>query len=100
MSWHYITVGDHGFDARLRLVKEGVAENISSYTERRIILRKPDGTLVTNTASFATDGADGVITFTVPEGTFNVAGAWAVRGRIMKSDVQITSEWHEFEVEA
>lgn len=100
MMWANIHKDDYGWTGRLRIVQDRVAQNISTYTTRQFIFRKPDGTTVTKSATFATDGADGVLQYTVENGLIDSAGIWHVQARISKAGSALTSESVPFTVTA
>lgn len=51
--------------------------DISAATDMRLRLTNPSGTSVDKTASFTTDGSDGLTRYTISSSaTFNTAGPW------------------------
>lgn len=91
-------VGDYGFTIRLRMVKRGVAQNISSYTTLTFIFRKPDGTSDERTASFAAGGTDGKLSYVVEDDLLDTPGTWRVQARVAKTGALITSDDLRFDV--
>jgi hypothetical protein len=76
-------VGDYGFEIRMTLVDEdGTAVDISSATTRQILIEDPSGTVTTKTASFVTDGTDGLISWTVTDGFLATAGRYALEANV------------------
>jgi hypothetical protein len=53
-----------------------------------IDFRKPDGSVVTKTASLVTDGTDGQFYYDSVEGFLDAAGAWSAEGYIEKPSWQ------------
>src|SRR5688572_24919408 len=53
--------------------------NLGSATTKQIIITKPNGTKLTKTASFYTDGSDGIIQYTVISGDLDSAGLWKIQ---------------------
>lgn len=100
MAWVNIHIGDYGYDGKLRITKGGAAQNISTYTTLQLIFRKPSGTTVAKTATFVTDGADGVLQYTVESGLVDEVGTWQVQARISKSGAVLTSAPIYFSVSA
>ena len=98
-TWTDIHGGDYGSVGRLTVTEDGTAVDISSYTTRQFIFKKPDGEQVTKTAAFDTNGVNGVLAYTIEDGLFDQAGAWAVRAKAEKTGVSVTSDWIEFDVE-
>lgn len=99
MAWDNITLGDYGFEGRLTLTQDGTAQDISSYTTRQFLFVSPAGTSVTKTATFLTDGADGILKYIFQDGDISDAGVWTVSAQISKTGVRLTSSHHIFHVE-
>lgn len=66
------------------------------------IFLKPDNTKLTKTATFSTDGTDGVVRYTTVDGDLDVAGLWHIQGfvNISDGDVVFHSDVDAFEVAA
>lgn len=60
--------------------QEYVARNIAAATQLRIYLTKPDGTTLTKTAVFDTDGTDGLMKYVTIAGDLSVKGTWKIQG--------------------
>lgn len=90
-TWTDIHVDDYGWVGKLTLQQDGTAIDISSYTTRQFIFKAPSGTATTKTATFDTDGTDGVLKYTVEDGLIDEVGNWRVQARIAKSGVELTS---------
>jgi hypothetical protein len=97
-TWTDIHINDYGWVGKLALRQDGVAVDISSYTTRQFIFKSPGGTKTTKTATFDTDGTDGVLKYTVEDGLINEAGNWNVQARISKTGVVLTSAPLRFNV--
>lgn len=100
MSWTNIHKDDFGWVGKLRIVQDLIAQNISTYTTRQFIFRKPSGAIATKTATFVTDGVDGVLQYTVESGLIDEVGGWQVQARISKAGVVLTSAPIYFNVSA
>lgn len=101
MSWRNIHVDDYGWVGKLRIVQDGEPVDISTYTTRQFIFTKPDGTEVTKTATFDTDGTNGVLRYVVETGVMNVVSAkWSVRALLTKVGSELTSAPLNFSVKA
>ena len=61
-----------------------LAIDISSMTTLQVKYYKPDGTVVTKTAVFLTDGTDGKIVYTTVTGDIDQVGMWSYRGAVAK----------------
>lgn len=100
MSLEKIIAADYGQPIEVTFldVDTGAAANISGYTTTiQIVFTKPDGTIVAKTATFKTDGSDGIIQYTI-ESDFLIAGSWRVRGRVAAGDAKLTTEDYSFKV--
>jgi hypothetical protein len=64
--------------------------DISNASVKQLIFEKTDGTTVTQTANFLTDGSDGIIYYTTILGDLDQSGDWQVQGYIEMS----TGKWH------
>ena len=84
-----ISIDDIGTDLQVTITESGAAIDINTTTARAIILKKPDGTEVTKSADFLTDGQDGVIHYTTEDGDIDQKGVWSYRGRVTFSPTQI-----------
>lgn len=76
MSAGELRVGDIGTVIELTVKDGGSAVNISAATTKQIKFRKPNGTTVTKTAVFTTDGTDGKIKYTTVADDLDTAGIW------------------------
>lgn len=75
--------------------EDGAAVDVSGVSTKQLILRKPDGTIATKTATFTVSGTDGRIQYTSVAGDFDLAGMWGVQGYVVfsgsfdgRSDIQ------------
>ena len=72
--------------------------NISTATTKQIIIKKPNGTVITNTAGFTTDGEDGLIYYRTISGDLSVSGTYEVQGYIAMPTFTGYSTINTFEV--
>ena len=100
MAFTNIHVDDFGWVAQLAVTEDGAAVDISSYTTRQFVFRKPDATEVTKTAVFDSDGTDGVLDYTVEDGLIDATGYWGVRAVLTKANAELTSDTVTFFVAA
>lgn len=101
MSLSNIIAGDFGQVIELTFtdVDTDAAADISSYsTTIQMIFTSPAGTETAKTATFKTDGSDGIIQYTTEE-DFLTAGRWRVRGRVQSGSAKLTTVEHAFFVE-
>jgi len=91
--------GDIGTQIRVTIQdRNSTAINISDATATYIIFKKPDGSTVTKTAAFLTDGIDGKIRYTSVSGDFNTVGSWKIQGYIITPSGSWHSEFESFKV--
>lgn len=93
---HY---GDIGTIFRVTIKDEtGTAVNISSATVKTISFRKPSGALLTKSASFNTDGTDGILKYTAISGDIDQVGVWNWQAYVKLAGWEGYSEILYFEV--
>ena len=100
MSLLYIVGGDYGQVVKLTFidVDTDAAADISSYsTTIQMLFTDSAGTTTAKTATFDTDGTDGVIKYTV-EASFLTAGEWKVRGRVASGTARLSTLEYGFTV--
>ena len=100
MSHFFVQQGAVGTTLQLELLDDGAVVDVSSATTKEIILEKPDGSTVTKTAAFVTDGTDGKIKYTTIAGDLDQVGRWRIQGRIISSSGNWPSEAGTFRVKA
>lgn len=72
--------------------------DISAATTKEIIFAKPGGTVVTKTASFYTDGTDGIIQYISQSGDLDVVGNWKQQAYVIQSGSAFYSDIISFQV--
>ena len=99
MAMSNIAVGSYGQTLEATIKEDSTAEDVSGFTtDKDIILKAPDGKVITLTATFKTDGTDGVIQATVTSGTFDQSGTWQIQGHVQSGSQDIYSKPEEFTV--
>ena len=101
MSLDNVYAGDYGQPIELTFIDVDTfsAANISGYSDTiKMIFITPEREVMAKTATFKTDGTDGIIRYVV-EQDFLTAGKWSVRGQVASGAAQLTTEIHGFEVE-
>lgn len=94
-----IHVGDIGTAFKATILNEAdEVVDVSTVTTKQLIFRKPDGTLLTKTATFDTDGTDGVIKYTSASGDLDVKGQWKMQGYVVFPGGSWKTSIHDFEV--
>jgi hypothetical protein len=71
-------VGDTGATLRITVYEDGTPKNISSASPKQIKIRKPNGTVITKTASFTTNGADGKLEVATDSDDLDIAGRYSM----------------------
>lgn len=100
MSLEKLIADDYGQPIELTFidVDTDAAADISGYTTTiQMVFTEPDGTKTAKTATFKTDGSDGVIEYTV-EVDFLTVGSWRVRGRVAAGNAKLSTEEVSFKV--
>lgn len=69
-------------------------------TAREFEFTKPDGTIVTKTAAFVTDGSDGRLRYATEAGFLDVVGTWKVRAKLTEAAKLYRTEPIAFAVKA
>lgn len=77
-----VRVADIGTVFRATVQDGGTEVDVSAATLRRLIFRKPNGTLLTKTATLTTDGTDGQIEYATVTGDLDTPGRWMVQGYV------------------
>ena len=75
-----------------------VAIDVSAADTKQIVFKKPSGELVTKTASFFTDGTDGIISYTIISGDLSEIGTWKVQGIVTIGSNTWHSSFESFKV--
>ena len=101
MSFENIVVGDFGQVAKVTFidVDTDLAADISGYSSTiEMVFTDPTGTETAKTATFDTDGTDGVIKYTIESDLIDKAGDWRVRGRVQGGSSKLSTITHKFYV--
>lgn len=67
---------------KVTIIEDDAALDISTATVKSIIFQKPDGTVLTKTATFLTDGTDGIIYYDTIAGDLDQSGVYKVQGAV------------------
>lgn len=96
MSESKVFVGDIGTVIEMTVTNQDDAVvDLSTATTKQIILKKPDGTKLTKTASFVTDGTDGKLSYTTASGDIDQSGPWQLQAYVVLSG----GSWHTTKAE-
>ncbi len=93
-----VFVGDIGTSFRATIKEDDTAVDISTATTKQLIFEKPDGTIITRTASFVTDGTDGVIEYLSIAGDLDIGGDWRIQAYIIMSGWTGRTDIVEFKI--
>lgn len=98
MPFHVADIGN-----RITLVvvdEDNAAVDISTASVKQFVLRKPDGTTATKTATFTTDGTDGSLYYLVESGLLDQTGVWTVQAIVTFGGATYHGQFVEFAVAA
>lgn len=79
MAVNEIHVGDIGTTFRVTVVENDVVLDVSTSLTRTLYFKKPDETVVGQTAVFTTDGTNGQIEYVAVSGDLDQAGVWRLQ---------------------
>lgn len=79
-----IHLDDVGTIFRVTIVDcDDVFIDISTASVKQLVFKKPDGTSVTQTAVFFTDGTDGILDYVTVSGDLDLVGeGWKIQGKV------------------
>ena len=98
MAANEVRVGDIGTRFKVTLKDGASVVSISSATTKQIILKKPDGTKLTKSATFSSDGTDGIMYYDTVSGDLDVAGVWKLQGKVVISAGTFSTDIYSFKV--
>lgn len=93
-----VRVGDIGISFKVTIEDCGSAVDVSSASTKQILLYKPDGTVLTKSASFFTSGVDGIIKYDTVSGDLDIAGFWRIEAYVILGSSEYYSEIERFRV--
>ena len=93
-----IHVGDIGTTLIGTFSDCGTAVDISSASSIEMIIRKPDQTKLTKTATFVTDGTDGQVQYITIAGDVDQAGNYKIQGKVVDGGATYYSSISTFKV--
>ena len=98
-----IHVGDIGTAFRATVKNSTVTMALAStdgLTGKSILFKKPDGSTLSTTAAYYTNGADGIIQYITAASTdLSLAGQWYLQGYVVFGSTSAWhTDWHAFEV--
>lgn len=98
-----IHVGDIGTAFRATIKNSTVVLDIAStsgLTGKSMLFKKPDGTTLSTTAAYYTNGADGILQYITAASTdLSLAGQWWCQAYVVFGTTSAWhTDWHPFEV--
>lgn len=94
-----IHVGDVGTIFLVTIKDENdTVVDVSTSVGKTLIFKKPDGTILSKTASFSTDGTNGEIQYTTIDGDLDLHGKWAIQAFIDFGSTEWYSDIDKFTV--
>jgi hypothetical protein len=68
--------------------------DISNAVGKEVIFKKPSGSLVSQPATFYTNGSDGKIYYVSQDGDLDEIGSWKIQCHVETSGVTLNPNWH------
>lgn len=100
MSLEEIHVGDTGTEFIVIAKSDTLVLDISSATTKQLIFVKPDGTKLTKTATFYTNGTDGKLSYVTQSTDLDQQGSWKIQAKITLPSGTWSSSIGKFKVYA
>jgi hypothetical protein len=94
-----VHVGDVGTIFEVTLLDGSTPLDISGSTERKILLRAPDDTVLVNDADLVS-GEDGKMQYITVSGDIDIAGRWSIQAKVVIPEGTFFSDIAQFVVEA
>lgn len=93
-----IHVNDIGTTLIGTVVDDGAVVDISSASSIQMVIKKPDQTTMTKTASLNSDGLDGKMKYITVDGDFDQAGNYKIQGKVVIGSATYYSSVSTFKV--
>lgn len=77
-----IHANDVGTKLSIKVVDEGEIVNLANATTLAIMIRKPNGLVLTFAGQLETDGTDGIMYYITIPGDIDEAGNYKIQGRV------------------
>lgn len=71
-----------GAQIQVTVVEDDVIVDLSTATTKTLYFRKPNGTTVSKTADFVTDGTDGKLKYVTESAFLDMAGMWNIQAYV------------------
>jgi len=99
MAKNEVHKGDIGTKFLATVQDNDAVVDISGAISKQLLFQKPDGTNITQTALFDTNGTDGKIYYTTASGDLNVIGRWSIQSKIVLAGGTWISDRYKFQVQ-
>jgi uncharacterized protein involved in high-affinity Fe2+ transport len=93
-----IHVGDIGTELRLVVEDDGEVVQLSDSTDIKVIMTRPDSTIIEKDGLFLTNGDDGIIYIKTVSGDFSMPGNYKVQIEVTFPDGFYSSSINTFRV--
>lgn len=93
-----IHVGDVGTEFRITILEGAAVVDLSSASSIDIIIKRPDGTLITANGSLYTDGTDGIIYYNILVGDLDQGGIYKIQAVVTIGAATYSSSIGSFKV--
>lgn len=94
-----IHLGDIGTSFRISILDcNSNAIDISNASTKQIIFKKPGGGSLTKTASFVTDGTDGLLEYNTISGDLDEVGTWKIQAYVVAPNGSWRTNFSSFKV--
>ena len=93
-----IHVGDIGTTLIGTVLDDGAVVDISSAASMQMIIKRPDQTTMTKTASNYTDGTDGKMKYVTVTDDIDQVGNWKIKGKVVIGSATYYSSVSTFKV--
>jgi hypothetical protein len=98
MAVNEIRKNDYGTPFTATIQDNGSVVDISTATTKQFIFKKPDGTVLTKSALFVTDGSDGQLTYSTVSGDLDMVGFWKLQAYVVTNAGQWRTDFYKFHV--
>lgn len=95
MSLH---IDDYGEKIKVTVEEDGAAVNVSAATATTFLIKDPEGTVTTQTATETTDGTDGKLEWIITTGFLASAGLWTVQAHVVFASSEFYTSEFSFNV--
>ena len=98
MAKNEIHQDDVGTKFLVTIYDDSSVVNVSGASTKQIIFKKPDGTKLTKSAAFNSDGTDGKIYYTAVTDDLDEIGTYEIQGKVVITDGTFYTDIQTFKV--